>query len=234
MPQFKKTPTGPFHSGYGCLIFIIMALTFGAIIGWAAYTLLKQNNEIASFTTEEAKPLPAIVLSDTDKTALADKLKAFAQTTAAKQTAALALSIADLNALLVLAQDNAIGNQEGSAPYMEMLRITGLDAKEKLIRTDIRLPINKLPLIGKGTRYLIGTATFKPEIMGGSFDIKVQNITVPSKTVSEGFLYQLRDLPWLSVAKLKPDIAAALGKVTSFEISADERTLVLRSAAAGS
>ena len=232
MSSIRKTPTGPFHSGYGCAIFIIMVLTFSAIIGWAAYTLFKQDREIAGFTVEDARPLPAVVVNEAEKTTLCAKLTAFAQATGKNDPADLTLTIADMNALLVLAQDHGIGNQDGSAPYVEMLRMTSLDAKEKLFRTDLRLPVNKLPLVGKGTRHIVGTATFQPVLEGNSFEVKLQNITVPGKTVSEGFLHQLRQLPWLSVAKLKPEIAGPLGKVTSFDIAADGGSLILHAAPA--
>ncbi len=231
MSKMQKTPTGPFNPFYGCAIMIIMVLTFGGLISWVGYTLLKQDKEIASFTQEVAPAMTEIVLPDTAKTALRAKLSAFADATNKGLAADLALNVDELNGLLVLAFEDGVGQQEGSAPYRDIVRFTGFDVAAKLVKTDIRLPMNKLPWAGGGQRYIVGSATFIPESEGKNFDLKLDNIVVPDKKVSPGFINNLNTLPWLSVAKQKPEIAAALEKVTSFELPADGRSIVFHAAA---
>lgn len=224
MSKVEKTPTGPYNPFYGCTILAIMVLTISGIVTWTLYSFLKQDSEIAIFSTETVTPFPAITLSDGDKTALLSRLSAFAK----DPSAPLALSVDDLNHLLVIAADQHIGEDKGGTPYIEMLRFAALDPAAKTIEADLHLPMNKLPWAGGGKRYVVGRAIFKPAVENNSFDVKLDNIRVPGKTVNEGFLNNIRLMPWLSVAKLQPAVGNALGKVTSFEISADGKTLTLK------
>ena len=228
MSKVQKTPTGPFNPFYGCTVLVIMALTISGIVTWTIYTLLKQDKEISTFSTENPASFPALSTSDADKSALSARLNAFAKAASEEPPTTLALSIADMNNLLVIAADQHIGEDKGGTPYLEMLRFTKLDASGKTIVADIHLPMNKLPWAGEGKRHIVGTAIFRPVVENNSFDVKLDDIKVPGKQVNEGFLNNIRIMPWLSVAKLKPEIGTALGKVTSFEISADGSTLTLK------
>ena len=228
MSKLEKTPTGPFNPFYGCAILAIMVLTIVGIISWMFYSLLQQDREIASFAADSAPPFPAVTLTAEDKAALLGKLSAFAKAAADGPSATVSLSIGELNGLLALAADAHLGEEKGGTPYLDMLRFSGLDAATKILRADIHLPVNRLPWLGEGRRFVIGSALFKPAVENNSFDLKIDELKVPGKPVSEGFVNNLRLMPWLSVAKLKPEIAAPLSKVTSFEISPDGTTLTLK------
>jgi hypothetical protein len=227
----QKVPTGAYSPFYGCAIIIIMVLTFGGIITWSVYSLLKQDKEIASFTQEIAPFMPEIVLPDEAKAALKAKLTTFAEATNKGQAAELTLNVEELNGLLILAAENGIGQQEGSAAYRDFIRFTGFDFSKKLVLTDIRMPMNKLPWAGGGQRYLVGTATFALPSDGKPFDLNLDNIIVPGKSVSPGFVSNLNSMPWLSVAKQKPEIAAALTRVTSYELLSDGKSIILHATA---
>ncbi len=231
MSKMQKVPTGAYSPFYGCAIIIIMVLTFGGIITWSVYSLLKQDKEIASFTQEVAPFMPEIVLPDAAKAALKAKLNAFAEATNKGQAADLTLNIDELNGLLILAAENGIGQQEGSAAYRDFIRFTGFDFSKKLLLTDIRMPMNKLPWAGGGQRYVVGTATFAFQADGKPFDLNLENIIVPGKSVSPGFVNNLNSMPWLSVAKQKAEIAAALNRVTSFELPSDGKSIILHATA---
>ena len=228
MSKLEKTPTGPFNPFYGCAILAIMVLTIIGIITWMFYSLLQQDKEIASFATDSAPAFPAVAMSQQDKTALLTKLSTFAKAAADGPSASLSFSIAEMNGLLALAADQHLGEEKGGTPYLEMLRFSSMDAGTKTLRADIHLPVNRLPWLGEGRRFVIGSAVFKPGIEGNSFDLKIDDLQVPGKLVSEGFVNNLRLMPWLSVAKLKPEISAPLGKVSSFEISPDGTMLTLK------
>jgi hypothetical protein len=226
MSKVTKTPTGPFNPFYGCTVLLIMVLTIAGIITWTFYSLLKQDQEISTFSTEAPVSFPALTISEADRASLKSKLATFGDLAAKGNS--LTLSIADLNNLLVIAAEQHLGEEKGGTPYLEMLRFTRFDPASKSVMADLHLPMNKLPWAGGGKRHIVGTAIFKPVVEANSFDLKLDDIKVPGKLVNEGFLNNIRIMPWLSVAKLKPEIAAPLGKVTSFEISADGSTITLK------
>ncbi len=227
MAELHKVPTGKFHPGYGCAIFAIMILTFGGIVTWIIHSLLEQNRQIAGFTMEQAEPMPIFSVSDSDKTALRAKLSAFAVAVEKSEAAHLELSVADCNVLLALATDAGIGGEKDSTPYPELLRFTGFDAQARVLKTEIRLPMNKLPW-QDGKRFLVGSASFRPEFDNGSLIVKIEGISVPGKPVPEGFLRNLKIWDWLDVAK-KKDIhfAETMKKITSWHITEDGTHLVL-------
>ena len=227
MAEIQKVPTGKFHPGYGCAIFAIMILTFSGIVTWVVYSLLRQDKEIATFTVEEAPALPANKPSDAEKTALRAKLAAFNDAATKGEAVQLALTVADCNVLLPLATDSGIGGDKDSAPYPDLLRVAGFDAAARLVKLELRLPMNKLPW-AKGQRFLVGSATFKPDIENGAFVLHTDSITVPGKTVSEGFVRNLRNWDWLDLAKKRnTNIADTMKRITAWHIAEDGNSIVL-------
>jgi hypothetical protein len=227
MPELQKVPTGRFHPGYGCAIFALMILTFGGIVTWIVHSLLEQNRQIAGFTVEQAEALPPLVVSDGDKALLRGRLSSFAAALEKSDSENLELSVMDCNVLLAIATDAGIGGDKDSTPYPELIRFNGFDARGRILRTDIRLPMNRLPW-QEGKRYLVGGATFRPEIDNGSLIVRIEGVSVPGKPVPEGFVRNLKVWDWLDVAKKKDaTIAATLKKVTSWHITEDDSRLVL-------
>ena len=227
MPELQKIPTGKFNPGYGCAIMVIMVLTFSGIVTWIVHSLLEQNRQIAGFTVEQADPLPELKITDEQKSALRARLQQFADEAAKGEETSLSLSVADCNVLFGVATDVGIGGDKDSTPYPEVLRVTGFDAVARRVKTDLRLPMNKLPW-QEGHRYLVGSATFKPDIENGSFVIRVDAVAVPGKEVPEGFVRNLKNWDWLDVAKKK--IAAmmdTLKKVTAWRIADDGSALIM-------
>lgn len=227
MAESQKIPTGKFHPGYGCAIFAIMILTFGGIVTWIIHSLLEMNRQIAGFTVEQAEPLPALGANDHDKAALRERLSAFAVALEKGEDAHLELSVADCNVMLALATDAGIGGDKESTPYPDLLRFTGFDAQARVLQTELRLPMNRLPW-QDGKRFLVGSATFRPEVDNGSLILKITGVSVPGKSVSEGFVNNLKVLDWLDVAKKKDArIADALKHITTWRITEDGSRLVL-------
>jgi hypothetical protein len=230
MPELQKIPTGKFHPGYGCAIFVLMILTFGGIVTWVVHTLLEQNRQITAFTVERADPMPPASASDADRSALREKLSAFGAAAENGDAAHLTLSVAECNVLLALATDAGIGGGNDSTPYSELLHFTGFDESKRLIHSDIRLPMNKLPW-QEGRRFLVGQATFQTEIENGSLNLQIVGISVPGKTVPDGFVHNLKSWDWLDVAKKKdPRIATALKRTSNMHFSEDGRNLILECA----
>lgn len=228
MSKIEKVPTAQFNPFYGCAILVIMVLTFGGIVSWMIYSGIEQDRQIATFTTESALPMPALVVSDSEKAALKNKLAVFAGVASKDNDAQLSLDSTEANILLLLAAEAGIGENKESLPYREMLRFTGFDAKAQLVNAILRMPVNKLPWAGGDKRFLVGTASFKPVVENGSFCLKIEAIMVPGKTVSQGFVNNMKAMDWLSVAKQKDSkISDALKKVSACHIANDGSALIL-------
>ncbi len=228
MSKIEKVPTAQFNPFYGCAILVIMVLTFGGIVSWMIYSGIEQDRQIATFTTENAPPPPPLVVSESEKASLKARLAVFAEDASKGAAAQLSLDSAEANILLLLAAEAGIGEDKESLSYREMLRFAGFDAKAQLVNGDLRMPVNKLPWAGGDKRFLVGTATFKPVVENGSFCLRIETITVPGKTVSQGFVNNLKAMDWLSLAKQKDGkISDALKKVSSSRIADDGRALIL-------
>jgi hypothetical protein len=216
----QKVPTAPFHPGYGCAILVIMTLTFGGIVSWVFYSGYEQDRQISAFTVSEAPPLetpkPTTQQADDLKARLAD----FSATLNGGQSAKLTLSLADLNTLITLCAD------AGIADYRGVVRFNGMDSTAQVLKADIRWKMNNLPFTERKERYLVGKADFKPDLDTKSLEVRIIKVDVPGKQVSEGFLHQLEQWPWLNLAKTRPEIAAVLSGVTTFQIT-PEQTLLL-------
>ena len=221
-----KEPVSGSNPFYGCAILIIAACTFGGIIGYTLYSGYKQNKEIDSFTVHDAPPLPVAELSDASRTALQGKLDSFTKVAQNKKPVKIPLGVDELNQLITLAGEKEV------ADYRGIMRFTGLDAKTGRILADIRWKMNNLPFTKAPDRFLVGSAVFVPKVGNGTFDLYIETVTVPGKAVSPGFIGQLQNIPWLNLAKLKPEIADVMKLVNNFEFTGDGSSFVLEANAA--
>jgi hypothetical protein len=223
MSQAKKEPTGPFNPLYGCAILLIVICTFGGIVTWVLYSGYRQDKEIGMFTVENATPLPTPETSEEQKAALLTKLDSFTDASANGKHVPLLLSVEELNTLLVVSGEREV------ADYRGIVRFTRIDPEAKLLFTDLVWQINRLPFSDAPDRFLVGEGGFKLVIEKNALDVYIETLAVPGKPVSEGFLRNLKAWPWLNLAKLKPEVAAVLGRVTSFEFPPDGSAVILHS-----
>lgn len=219
-----KEPVSASNPFYGCAILIIAALTFGGIVGWMLYSGYKQDREIAGFTVHDAPPLASAQLSDTDRAEIQGKLDAFTEVAKNGKPVTLLLSVEEMNKVIALAGEKKIGDYD----YRGIIHITSLDAKTGRMRADIRWQMNNLPLSKAPDRFLVGSAVFLPKVENGSFDIYLESVDVPGKTVSPGFVGQLQTIPWLAVMKNNKEVAEVLKRVTAVEFVEDSSALVLK------
>lgn len=226
MPVVKEPVSGsnPF---YGCAILIIAALTFGGIVSWMLYSGYKQDKEIASFTVNNAPPLPAAALTDADRAAMQGKLESFAKEATSGKAVKLTLNLDELNKVIALAGEKKVANYD----YRGILRFTSLDARAARLHADIRWQMNNLPFSKAPDRFLVGSAVFLPKIENGAFDLYLESVDVPGKTVSPGFVGHLQTIPWLAVMKNDTHVAEVLKRVTSVEFTEDGSALVLQTSA---
>jgi hypothetical protein len=182
MPKIEKVPVSGFSPYYGCVILILAACIFGGIISWSAYALLKQDEAIQAFAAEAPAVLPEIAATAEELASLKAKLKAFADSSQAGQAAEMQLELRELNQLILLAA------QTGHGDYKEMLRFTGLDPARQGVIAQASFPLNSLPFIGKGKRYLNGEVCYQLLLNEAGLDAKVIQVKVPGKSVAEGFI----------------------------------------------
>jgi hypothetical protein len=211
MAKIEKVPTGEFHSGYGCVIMMAAAGMFGFILWWGWYSLNTMDREIAAVAKEQPAVLPAI----TPVADLLGRVADFAAAAKAGPKASLKLSMADLNALILLAPD------AGSGSYKDMLRVKGLDAAKALIITEASLPMNTAKFWEGTKRYLVGEIDFKLESTAAGPDAKVAAVRVPGKTVPEEMVKGMQMYGYLGPWQSHPEIGPVLKAITSAKVEPD-------------
>lgn len=211
MARFEKTPTGEFHSGYGCVIMAAAVGVFGFILWWAYHSLTTMDREFAALAHEQPAKLPEVAaLPELEK-----KLADFAAEATAGKPATLKLSIAELNALIVAAPD------AGNGTYKDMLRVKALAPATKVITTDASLPLNTAKFWEHKKRYLVGEIDFIIEMTANGPDVKVHAVRVPGKTMPDGMLKGMQMYGYLGPYHNHPQAGPVLKAVKKIQIEAD-------------
>jgi hypothetical protein len=211
MAKIEKTPTGEFHSGYGCIIMTAVVAVVAFIVWWSWYSLVTMDKEIGLLTQPTSVVMPQIALQPGLEQRLAD----FGKAPTAGQKAALTLTVAELNALLLLAPDG------GNGTYKDMLRVKSLDAAKSLIVTDASLPMNTAKFWEDTKRYLVGEIDFAVEMTALGPDTKVSAVRIPGKTVPEGMLKGMQMYGYMGPYQTHPTIGPVLKAIKQVKIEAD-------------
>ncbi|MDB6075709.1 MAG: hypothetical protein JWO89_3349 [Verrucomicrobiaceae bacterium] len=215
MTKIIKEPTGSFSPFYGCAIMAMAAMLFGGIISWSAYSFLKQDSEIAKFTVDQPAPLARQSLPAADQAAFKAKLNTFAEAATAGKPATLTLSIAELNTLIELAPDTGYGN------YKDMIAFKALKPGDTLMG-DVCLPFNTAKFWEDKKRYAIGEAAFVLDITKEAGpDLHVTALSVPGKTVNDGFIQTLSSSRWLTPYQKLPALAPTLKAIKKATVTAE-------------
>jgi hypothetical protein len=211
MAKIEKTPTGEFHSGYGCIIMTAVVAVVAFIVWWSWYSLVTMDKEIGLLTQPTSVVMPQIA----PQPGLEQRLADFAKAANAGQTVALTLTVAELNALLLLAPDG------GNGTYKDMLRVKSLDAAKSLIVTDASLPMNTAKFWEDTKRYLVGEIDFAVEMTALGPDTKVSAVRIPGKTVPEGMLKGMQMYGYLGPYQTHPTIGPVLKAIKQVKIEAN-------------
>ncbi len=211
MAKIEKTPTGEFHSGYGCIIMTAVVAVVAFIVWWSWYSLVTMDKEIGLLTQSTSVVMPQVA----PQPGLEQRLAAFAKAANAGQTVALTLTVAELNALLLLAPDG------GNGTYKDMLRVKSLDAAKSLIVTDASLPMNTAKFWEDTKRYLVGEIDFAVEMTALGPDTKVSAVRIPGKTVPEGMLKGMQMYGYLGPYQTHPTIGPVLKAIKQVKIEAN-------------
>jgi len=210
MSKIEKVPMGEFHSGYGCVIMSAVVGVFVFIIWWGYYTLTTMDAAIAAITQSAPAKLPEVAtVPDLEK-----KLTDFATAANASKPAALKLSVADLNALLLLAPDG------GSGSYKDMLRVKALDAAKQVLIADASLPMNK-KFWESSLRYLVGEVDFTLEMTELGPDARVSAVRVPGKTVQEEMVKGMAMYGYMGPYQNDPTLGPVLKAIKHYKVETD-------------
>ncbi len=211
MAKIEKVPTAEFHSGYGCIIMTAVVAVVAFIVWWSWYSLVTMDKEIGLLTQPTSVVMPQVA----PQPGLEQRLADFAKAANAGQTVALTLTVAELNALLLLAPDG------GNGTYKDMLRVKSLDAAKSLIVTDASLPMNTAKFWEDTKRYLVGEIDFAVEMTALGPDTKVSAVRIPGKTVPEGMLKGMQMYGYLGPYQTHPTIGPVLKAIKQVKIEAN-------------
>jgi hypothetical protein len=219
MARVQKVPTAPFSPYYGCAIMLMAVFIFGGIIAWSWYALVTQDKVIASLTVDDPEPLPRTALDEPARTALEQRLKTFANAAQAGQAAELALSLEELNTLLVLAPDTGYGS------YAGLLHFEKTDPGNNRLVARISLPMNHIKFWEDRKRYLNGHAGFNIHVHAEGVDAKIVDVEIPGKEVPEGFIVGLEIWTWLAPYRNLEPIGSVLKAVRQAQVTDTGLTL---------
>lgn len=211
MARFEKTPTGEFHSGYGCIIIAAAAGVFGFILWWGYHSLTTMDREFAAIAQEQ----PVKLADVPPQPELDKKLADFAAAATAGKPATLKLSAAELNALIVAAPDS------GNGTYKDMLRVKAFDPARSVITADCSLPMNTAKFWEDKKRHLVGEIDFHVEITEAGPDVKVHSVRVPGKKLPDGMISGMQNYGYLGPYQTHPQIGPVLKAVKEAKVEAD-------------
>lgn len=205
-PIRKKMPTAEYSPTPGCIILVIGGVAILTLIIWFVYAGLKQAREIKTFTDDKAsivvlpKPTPEQLKE------IRTRLAAYAKAIEESKPADLSLSKEDLN--LLIAGDETLESIRSNVAIKQI---------GEVVTAAVSFPLNG---IGE-KRYLNGEMEFTPVVKPSSgLAVDTKSISVPGKTVSEGFVNLYREMNFLDDMLLKafrehPVLGAPLKKTTS-------------------
>ena len=217
-----KQPVSSFSPFYGCAIIAMAVFVFVGIIAWSLYSLIQQDRAIAVFAQAQPAALPPLSSPQGDAALQARLQRAVEQSGEGE----LILSVDDLNRLLRLAPEGAYGS------YRDMLRLLAFDPGRGVLVMQASLPLNPLPLVGEGRRFLNGRVLYKPETPETGLDARVVGVEVPGHEVPEGFVGAMGTWTLLGPYREHPKVLGFLQRVGAVEVLPQGLRLSLRAAPA--
>jgi hypothetical protein len=211
----------------GCAILICALLVMVFLVVFSVFSLFRQFNEIAKFTSDRALPLEVSPLENQEAAlnSLAERIENFRQQLTGDAEASLALAPDDLN--LAIAAYPAFKDLRGT------FRV--LSAADGVLRIAISFPLNGKPrlardgepgLVATDARHLNGTLIARPELLKRELVLKLDDLLVPGATVPREFIEQMSPYRITERYLNDPVLGPAMARLTGVAV-ADGR-LVLR------
>ena len=189
--------------------------------GYMIWTLNGQLKEIRQFADTEAKPVLPVQPTADQITALRAKIDAFGAAVGRNEKAALNLSVEEINSLLA--------SEPEAAPMKQNAKVESIG---DTVKVQISVAMNGTPFSGERL-YINGMADLFPE-KNAELGIKLltRSLTIPGKTVSEGFLDHYKQNNHLDTLLLdglrnskNPAILEVLKKLTTVRLEAGSAVL---------
>ena len=231
-PEFYQTPkftpdeyeAPPRQRGcffYGCIIAIVLtvlAAIFVGILLFVGYRYLGQK--VQEYTADAPEKLPALEMSDNDRSAVKDRWDAFRKAVeAGTASEPLVLSSDDLNALI---------EQNPELKGKIYVKVEGDEVKGQ-----VSIPLDALPLPMFKGRYLNGKAQIKASLFDGELIVHLEQIEVKGKPFPPEFMSELRKQNLAKDAAKDKDTSAMLRKLESLEIKDGKIILKIRAKPSG-
>ena len=231
-PEFYQTPkftpdeyeAPPRQRGcffYGCIIAIVLtvlAAIFVGILLFVGYRYLGQK--VQEYTADAPEKLPALEMSDNDRSAVKDRWDAFRKAVeAGTASEPLVLSSDDLNALI---------EQNPELKGKIYVKVEGDEVKGQ-----VSIPLDALPLPMFKGRYLNGKAQIKASLFDGELIVHLEEIEVKGKPFPPDLMTELRKQNLAKDAAKDKDTSAMLRKLESLEIKDGKIILKIRAKTSG-
>ena len=212
----------------GCAILIAALLVMVFLITFSIFTLFRQFNEIAKFTSEKPVPVEVSPIENQEAAlnSLAERLESFRQQLSGTAEATLALSADEMNL--------AIAAYEPFKDLRGTFRVSSVEAET--LRIAISFPLNGKPRLardGEGgwitsdSRYLNGSLIARPALLKREIVLKLDGLEVPGAAVPKEFIEQMSPYRITERYLTDPVLGPAMAKLTRVEIK-DGRVVLSR------
>lgn len=203
----------------GCLVVVVVGLLGAGIFGYTFYKMIEGG--ITAYTEEAPRELPALTLSDEEKTAANEKL---AQFQSAVETGIgpreFAFNGDELNVML---RSSEPGQVFGDSVYLTIANSE--------IRGEVSLDIGKLIPILDG-RYANGSATFSVYTAGGMLHVYMESFQVKGEEASQEFMDGMSAQNWAQEVSTDPEFKAWIEKIDEIKVEEDKLIVRLKDGAA--
>lgn len=179
-PKHQERDDPRFSPGAGCIIIMLGLALFTGAIAYALWAGIRQDRDIAKFTTEQRLELPDEPGTAEQVTAVRAKLEQFKKTIRESKPASLEITAADLNIL--------VRNDTALIEIRDMIYFDTITPEA--ITGRLSMPLRRLAF-WKPNRYLNGTITMTVEASPGKLFLRLKSIEVPGKEVPPGFIERI-------------------------------------------
>lgn len=206
VPAGKPFPWGCLWGG--CLGAMLLMLVIVVVAGFGTYRLYKQ--QIAQYTSSEARQLPVVELSPEELAELETRVETFQETV--EQGAApepLILNSDDLNALI---------NQQEQLRGRLFVTI-----ENGLIQAEVSFPADVIP--GAAGRFLNGSAGVKASLEDGHLVVTLDNFEANGHALPEALMNGLRTQNLAKDVNKNPEMAEMFDQFERLAIEGDKLIL---------
>lgn len=183
--EIEPLPEGRSLPRSGCYVFIALGIVLTMLTLWGGYTMLRQDQAIGRFTTDEARPAPVAQVPDQ---AAADELEKRFLDFAAGRSDTFEIAVEELN--------QAIATFGPLELYRGLIHFKSTNVERRSLNADVSLTLNQARF-WRGQRHLNGWIDFQPSATDGGLALQAIDVVVPDREVDPGFVRSFGTMDWL-------------------------------------